>query len=201
MKKTRIISLLLLVVVCTVALCACQPDQEIAQENFEWVKVLETPMQAKKTFELELMNYYPIEILADSKYQVVVYGDAFRKEEGLNSVGQKKTSYIQCLIDSAPTQQGSWGSYHECDVALYFFDEQQNVDGYAIVKVHHVRLKAQRGGLLEPENETTTLTYYNYYFYYGQVIKSVKFSDGAIPFEQAQSVVESQLDLPQQSAN
>ena len=194
MKKTIIISLLLLVVVCTVALCACQP----VEEDFAWVKLLETTMQDTFYSGLVMMNFYPIEMVTDASYKAVVYGDAFRNAAGSGKPWHEKLLHIQCLYSAQPEQYGEWGSFSQCEVALYFFDEQQNVDGYAIVKVYNVNLKAQQGSFLESESETTHI---NYIFYYGEMVKSVKFRGGAIPFEQAQSIVESQLDLPQQSAN
>ena len=189
MKKTRIVSLLLLVVVCAVALCACQP----AEEDFAWVKTfgLVEPTQVSGW---DLLGCYPVEKLEENPYKVIEYGHfEFRGE-------QSDKLFFRGHLIAYPFedfQQEPWGLIEKSYVAIFFENNDEMVEGYVVIEFSEIFLETRTTRELIGDIDEV----YTTYCVYAQVIKSVKFRDGAIPFEQAQSVVESQLDLPQQSAN
>ena len=201
MKKTRIVSLLLLVVVCTVALCACQPErQQIAQKDFAWVETFGM-MPAPLAVGNWQLNHYQIVLLTDSSYKMVEYGDVY-KQKSSSTPGTEGSVFLHATPDvTKPSETGDWGAAYHSFVVLYFLDDSQNVVGYAVVELWNIRFTVYYTTLIKSSPEDTTHHKDYEMLHYGQVIKSVKFRDGAISFEQAQSVVESQFDLPQQSAN
>ena len=202
MKKTRIVSLLLLVVVCAVALCACQPErQQIAQEDFQWVRVSDYIIVDIGASGIMNPNCYPVEILTESDYKIVVMGDEFQDETSSCVPDDGNFVYFDSTNSSSGALlQGDWGYIRDCDVAFYFLDAQKSVVGCAIVRLYHIHVIEQGVGNIVWDGEDKDRHAW-YTYYYGQIVKSVKFTDGPISMEQAQSVVESQLDLPQQPAN
>ena len=200
MKKTRIVSLLLLVV-CTVALCACQPEQQpaIDQKDFAWVETFGM-MPAENGYGSWYYLAYQIVLLTDLPYKMVEYGDVYTQQS--STPGVEGSVFLRATPDvSKPSDTGDWGAAYHSYVVLYFLDDSQNVVGYAVVELWNIRFTVYYTTLIKSSPEDTTHHKTSEMLHYGQVIKSVKFRGGAIPFEQAQSVVESQLDLPQQSAN
>ena len=200
MKKTRIVSLLLLVVVCTVALCACQPEQQqIAQEDFAWVETFGM-MSIQPQTSLSYASVYPIELLTDLPYKMVEHGNVFVDSTDIFVKG--KYLLLRAGVgNTMPSEQGEWGYAYHSFVVLYFLDDSQNVVGYAVVELWYMELIVYTATFLYDDSSNSVSTKQIDFRSHAQIVKSVKFTDGAIPFEQAQSIVESQLDLPQQSAN
>ena len=180
-----ILILVVLLVIGIVTLCACQP----AEEDFSWVKIPEKIIQDMHFSGLVECNFYPIELLTDAPYKVVFSVDEFQHH---THKSYENYLFVDNFGLGNTIQNEKWGQIGECDITLYFMDDAEYVVGYAILKLYVTNVDIQHGGNIVMEGEVNGQST-SYEFYYGQIIKSVKFTNGAIPFEQAQKTVDNLL--------